>query len=148
MDRLSEIPCKVEKPAMSSEELVKRLESLERRVEKLEAHFGSESTVSVPKGRKLSAKEFLLTKNLKVETQKVLALAYFLEREEGLASFNVQELEVAFRAAREKLPKNMNDAVNKNIARGFLMETKEKKDSKKAWQLTSTGERFVENEMR
>jgi hypothetical protein len=133
---------------MSNEDLVRRLEGLERRVEKLEAHFGSENVVSVPKERKLSAKEFLLTKNLKVETQKVLALAYFLEREEGLASFNVQELEVAFRAAREKLPKNMNDAVNKNIARGFLMETKEKKDSKKAWQLTSTGERFVENEMR
>jgi hypothetical protein len=148
MDRLSEIPCEVEKTVMSSEDLVRRLESLERRVEKLEAHFGSEIAVSVPKERKMSAKEFLLTKNLKVETQKVLALAYFLEREEGLASFNVQELEVVFRAAREKLPKNMNDAVNKNIARGFLMETKEKKDSKKAWQLTSTGERFVENEMR
>jgi hypothetical protein len=148
MDRLSEIPCEVEKTVMSSEDLVRRLESLERRVEKLEAHFGSENAVSVPKERKMSAKEFLLTKNLKVETQKVLALAYFLEREEGLASFNVQELEVVFRAAREKLPKNMNDAVNKNIARGFLMETKEKKDSKKAWQLTSTGERFVENEMR
>jgi hypothetical protein len=133
---------------MRDEDLVRRLESLERRVDKLEAHFGSENAVTVPKERRLSAKEFLLTKNLKVETQKVLALAYFLEREEGLASFNVQELEVAFRAAREKLPKNMNDAVNKNIARGFLMETKEKKDSKKAWQLTSTGERFVENEMR
>jgi hypothetical protein len=133
---------------MSDEDLVRRLEGLERRVEKLEAHLGSENAVSVPKERKLSAKEFLLTKNLKVETQKVLALAYFLEREEGLASFNVQELEAAFRAAREKLPKNMNDAVNKNIARGFLMETKEKKDSKKAWQLTSTGERFVEHEMK
>ena len=133
---------------MSDEDLVRRFESLERRVEKLEAHFGRENAVTIPKERRLSAKEFLLTKNLKVETQKVLALAYFLEREEGLASFNVQELEVAFRAAREKLPKNMNDAVNKNIARGFLMETKEKKDSKKAWQLTSTGERFVENEMR
>jgi hypothetical protein len=90
----------------------------------------------------------LLTKRIKAETQKVLALAYFLEREEGLASFNVPDLETAFRAAREKLPANMNDAVNKNIARGFLMEAKEKKDSKKAWHLTSTGERFVENNMK
>jgi len=59
----------------------------------------------------------------------------------------VADLENAFRSAREKLPKNMNDAVNKNIARGFLMGAAEKKDAKKAWNLTSTGERFVENEM-
>jgi hypothetical protein len=134
--------------AMADDDLPTRIGKLEARVEKLEAQFGSETAAGAPKEKKLSAKEFLLSKNLKIETQKVLALAYFLEREEGLASFNVQELETVFRAAREKLPKNMNDAVNKNIARGFLMETREKKDSKKAWQLTSTGERFVENDMR
>jgi hypothetical protein len=133
---------------MDKDALLARIGKLEARVERLEAQFGSETAVRLPSEKKLSAKEFLLTKNLKIETQKVLALAYFLEREEGLASFNVQELETVFRAAREKLPKNMNDAVNKNIARGFLMEAREKKDSKKAWQLTSTGERFVENDMR
>jgi hypothetical protein len=100
------------------------------------------------KGKKLSAKEFLLGKTIRSETQKVLALAFFLERMEGVASFNVSDLEAAFRSAREKLPKNMNDAVNKNIARGFLMEAKEKKDSKKAWHLTATGEQHVENEMK
>lgn len=133
---------------MDNEDLPTRIGKLEARVEKLEAQFRSETVARATKEKKLSAKEFLLTKDLKVETQKVLALAYFLEREEGLASFNVQDLETAFRAAREKLPKNMNDAVNKNIARGFLMGAREKKDSKKAWQLTSTGERFVENDMR
>ena len=76
-----------------------------------------------------------------------MALAYFLERQDGLTSFNVPDLETVFRAARERLPKNMNDAVNKNVARGFLMETKEKKDSKKTWQLTATGERFVEDKI-
>jgi hypothetical protein len=134
--------------AVETDGLSTRVEELEARVTKLEAHFEGDIAVRPPKDRKLSAKEFLLTKNLTAETQKVLALAYFLEREEGLSSFNVQELETVFRAAREKIPKNMNDAVNKNIARGFLMGAKEKKDSKKAWQLTSTGERFVENNMK
>jgi len=41
----------------------------------------------------------------------------------------------------------MNDVVNKNVARGFIMEAAEKKDSKKAWQLTATGERFIEQDM-
>ena len=124
-----------------------RLQNLEERVERLESLIGGGGRETAAKERKLSAKEFMLSKKLKSETQKVLALAYFLEREEGIASFNVSDLEVAFRSAREKLPKNMNDAVNKNIARGFLMGMTEKKDSKKAWQLTSTGERHVEHDL-
>jgi hypothetical protein len=96
----------------------------------------------------MSAKEFLMSKSAQSELQKVLALAYYLEREEGLESFNVSDLENVLRSAREKIPKNLNDAVNKNIARAFLMEAPDKKDSKKAWYLTSTGERFVENEMK
>jgi hypothetical protein len=122
-------------------------------VSRIEEMLGSDAAVessgvdAVARQRRLSAKEFLLSKNLKSETQKVLALAYFLEREEGLTSFNVSDLESAFRSAREKLPKNMNDAVNKNIARGFVMGASEKKGSKKAWQLTSTGERFVEHNL-
>src|SRR5258707_4031702 len=94
-----------------------RLSKLEERVERLEKQLAGEGAPSVAKPRRLSAKEFMLTKSLKSETQKVVALAYFLEREEGLTSFNVSDLETAFRAAREKLPINMNDAVNKNITR-------------------------------
>jgi hypothetical protein len=132
---------------MNESDMDLRLSNLEERVERLERQLAGEGGASVAKARRLSAKEFMLTKTLKSETQKVVALAYFLEREEGLVSFNVPDLETVFRAAREKLPKNMNDAVNKNIARGFVMEASEKKDAKKAWQLTSTGERFVENDL-
>jgi len=132
---------------METEELNKRLVEMEKRVEKLESYFVAEVRPNTTKEKKLSAKEFLMTKNAKADTQKVLALSYFLEHIEGIASFNVSDLETTFRSAKEKLPKNMNDAVNKNIRRGFIMETEEKKDLKKAWVLTSTGERYVENEM-
>lgn len=118
-----------------------RISALEKRFEAV----GAPTQVTTQK--KQSAKEFLLSKKISADTQKVVALAYFLEKQEGLDSFNVPDLETVFRAAREKLPKNMNDAVNKNVARGFLMEAEQKKDSKKAWQLTSTGERFVEQGM-
>jgi len=91
------------------------------------------------------AKEFLMTREIKADTQKVLALGYFLEYMEGMESFNVNDLEAVFRAAKEKPPANMNDAVNKNIARGFLMEAAGKKDAKKAWCLTSTGEKYLES---
>ncbi len=88
-----------------------------------------------------------MTKTAKADTQKVLALGYFLEHMGGTPSFNVPDLVGAFRAAREKLPANMNDAVNKNIARGFFMAADAPKDAKKAWYLTATGERYVENDM-
>lgn len=125
-----------------------RLADLEARVAALESRFGQGATAPVGvREKKQSAKEFLMTKNAGPETQKALVFAYFLEHHEGVTPFNVPDLEATFRAAREKLPKNVNDAVNKNVARGFLMEAKEKKDSKKAWQLTATGERFVEQDM-
>jgi hypothetical protein len=127
--------------------LDQRLGELEARVEALEKRFQQGDAVGIAREKKQSAKEFLITKSAGPETQKVLAFAYFLEHHEALTPFNVPDLEVVFRAAREKLPKNMNDAVNKNVARGFLMEAREKKDFKKAWQLTATGERFVEQEM-
>ena len=133
---------------MQKENLIKRVGELEKRVEKLEKQLGEGSaSVRTTTAKKQSAKEFLMSKRIKAETQTVLALGYFIERVEGLPSFNVPDLEAAFRSAKERLPKNMNDAVNKNIVRGFLMEAPEKKESKKAWYLTSTGERYVENEM-
>jgi hypothetical protein len=121
-----------------------KIQELEGRVEKLEQLFSIPGNVSAAKQKKQSVKEFLMTKTLKSDIQKVAALAYFIEHIEKSASFNTADLEVAFRAAKEKLPTNMNDAVNKNIAKGFLMEAEERKDSKKAWCLTSTGEHHVE----
>ena len=38
-----------------------------------------------------------------------------------------------------------SDKINMNIRAGRIMEAEEKKESKKAWELTATGETFVEN---
>lgn len=134
---------------MNTVDLHARLAELEARVAKLENanSAGSERVNGLTQVKRISAKEFLMSKSVQSELQKVLVLAYYLEHQEALSCFNVSDLEAVFRSAREKLPKNMNDAVNKNIARGFFMEAAEKKDSKKAWNLTSTGERFVENNL-
>lgn len=123
-----------------------KVNALEERIKKLEAVLSSNAgeAIAISKKKKSSAKEFLMTKKLKTETKKVLALGYFLEYMEGMTSFNINDLEIAFRSAKEKLPKNMNDAVNKNIARGFLMEVADKKEAKKAWCLTATGEKYIE----
>jgi len=136
---------------MSKEsELNGRLEALEARVEKLEQALlsSTSSRSSGARTKKSSAREFLMTKQLKTDTQKVLALGFFLERVEGMESFNIKDLEKIFHAAKERPPKNINDAVNKNIARGFVMEAQQKKDSIKAWCLTNSGESYLETDLR
>ena|SRR3990167_4631401 len=124
-----------------------RIATLEDRVSKLEAKILSVNATPAGDNLKLkksSAREFLLMKILKSEIQKTLALGYYLEHVEKMESFNVTDLETAFRSAKEKPPKNLNDAVNKNISQGLLMDAASKKDAKKSWVLTSTGEKFVE----
>ncbi len=127
-----------------------RLSELEERVAKLEGigmEPGVTSTGSKLVRKRMSVKEFLLTKAFRSEVEKTLVLAYYLEHTEGMPSFNVNDVIRVFQAAKEKKPVNPNDAVAKNVARGFLMDATEKKDSKKAWTLTVTGERYVENEL-
>jgi len=125
-----------------------KVEELENRIATLEGVSSRDVISSALKTKKSSAKEFIMTKEIKTDTQKTLVLAYYLEHLEGVQSFNVTDLEAVFRSAKEKLPGNINDAVNKNIVRGLLMEAAEKKDNKKAWVLTSTGEKYVEEELK
>jgi hypothetical protein len=125
-----------------------QLAELRERIVKLEKIIATGVVGDVVvRGKKQSPKEFLLGRLAKADTQKVLALAYYLEQHEGMQSFNVTDIEAVFRLAKEKVPTNINDSVNKNIARGFMTEAEERKDSKKAWGLTSTGERYVEVEL-
>ena len=130
-----------------SESLEKKLHELELRVKKLENALTSDSIATKPKTKNMSAKEFMLTKDLKTVVQEVLALCYFLEQNEGMESFNTNDIMSVFRLAKVKLPANINDTVNKNIAKGYIMEAADKKDTKKAWTLTASGETFVESEL-
>lgn len=127
--------------------LEQKVLKLEDRVKALEEKLNASSEVVTKSNKQLSPKEFLLGKKITTETQKALALVYYLERYQSMESFNVSDLVDIFSLAKEKPPKNPNDVVNKNIAQGFIFEVKEKKDNKKAWTLTATGEKFVENEL-
>lgn len=124
------------------EPIKRQLEDHEKRISGLEALSQKKPELIT---KKLSVKEFILSKKPKSEIQKTLAIGFYLEKYEGLPSFNVKDLEDWYRAAKEPLPKNMNDTVNKNIAKGHIMDAKEKKDNKRAWILTNSGEIFVES---
>ncbi len=127
-------------------QLAERVHSLETRVAKLEARHSKDVSQPGSKGRKdLSVKEFIIGKRPSNDVERTLAIGYFLERYAGAASFNVDDLSRYFQLAKEAIPLNINDKVNLNIKKGHLAEAREKKDKKKAWIVTNSGERFVEN---
>jgi len=124
------------------EEIKKILDNHEKRIQKLEKLLESKP---IQTKKQISVKEFILTKKPKNDVEKTLVIGYYLENFRSMSSFNAKDLEDGFREAKEKVPANINYKVIKNIEKGFMMEAKEKKDKLKAWTLTSTGERFVEN---
>jgi len=123
-------------------EIIRILEEHERRISALEGM--REKLKSV--GKKLSTKEFILTKKPIDDVQKTLVIGYYLEHFEGADRFNVKDLAEGFRLAREPIPTNVNDKVNSNIEKGYMMAVREKKDKLKAWVLTNSGEEYVERD--
>lgn len=126
--------------------LNKKVLSLEQRVVALETLLnGKKPDTIASSAKKLSVKEFILTKKPSGDVQKTLAIAYYLENNEEMQSFNVEDLAHYFQLAKEPTPQNLNDKINMNIKKGHVMEAKEKKENKKAWVITNTGQQFVEN---
>ena len=132
-----------------SRQLADRVLALEKRMQALEARLSRNALVTGSKGaKKLSIKEFIISKSPSNDVEKTLAIAYFLERYTGAASFNTDDLSQYFQLAKEATPLNINDKVNLNIKKGHLAEASEKKDKKKAWIVTNSGERFVESDFK
>src|SRR3990172_10716967 len=94
------------------DEIKKSLDDYGLRISELEKLIKSKPVVVQDK--KLSLKEFILSKNPKGEVEMTLAIGYYLEKYEGVSSFNVKDLENGFAAAKEKTPLNINDKVNLN----------------------------------
>ena len=123
------------------DQIEKKLKNHEERISKLERLLQTKPEVVK---KKLSMREFILSKNPDSAMEKTLAIAYYLEKYEVLTSFNVKDLERGFRKAKEKVPANVNYEVIRNIRKGYMMEAEDKKDNRKAWYITNSGEEFVD----
>jgi len=123
-----------------------KIREFEKRIAVLESIINSPvPAATTTLNKKTSLREFLINKKPSDDVKKTLAIGYYLEKLGGLDSFNVSDLLGSFEKAKEKKPLNINDKVNMNIKKGHMDEVSKKKDDKKAWHLTSSGELFVEN---
>ncbi len=127
-----------------TEDLASRVAELERRVAALEASRSAGPEPSAG-SKSTSVREFVISKGPKSSVETTLLIAYYLEKYAGMTTFNHDDLVRGFAQAKEPAPGNLSDMVYKNIRRGLLTEAQEKKDKSKAWIVTNSGERFVEN---
>jgi hypothetical protein len=125
------------------DEVVRRLANLEGRVHVLEEQVDSRPKPPLETTKPLSVREFLNSVNPTTDLERTLFIGHYIEKYELHGSFNVDDLRNGYSRAKEPLPANLNDAVNKNIQKGLLMAATERKGGTKAWVLTNSGERVV-----
>lgn len=134
---------------MSVEEMLdaikSQLENHEKRIAYLETRPEDKGGTTT---KKLSIREIFISKKPKTDVDKTLVVGYYLENFQNCTSFNISDIEVGFRSAKEPPPININDAVNKNIRKGFIMSANEKKNNKQAWVLTNLGIQYVDNDLK
>jgi hypothetical protein len=87
----------------------------------------------------MSAAQFFRKITPKTDVDRVLAAGYFLEKFENQDSFVASEISATIRGAKIPPPRNTNDAINKNIKKGYMMPSGDK-EGKMAFVLTSDGE--------
>lgn len=91
---------------------------------------------------KLSESQFFRRLSTKSEVDRVLAGGYYLENYQNVENFTAAEIRDIIRNAKMPPPRNVNDAVNRNIRKGLIMSAGDK-DGKMAFVLTTDGEEKV-----
>lgn len=90
--------------------------------------------------------EFLAQLNITTHIDRIVAILYY-QYHTGNELITIAELEEAYSSSRVRPPRNFSDILAQCIRRGYVVAAKDKKDGKKAWQITSLGEKFVETEL-
>ncbi|MEM4142837.1 MAG: hypothetical protein QW445_01680 [Candidatus Bathyarchaeia archaeon] len=89
--------------------------------------------------------EFINAKgNPSEHTDLELLFAYWLLKKENMTFYNVSDIENCYNEARIPKPRNINDVQNKLQKKGYITLVKEQKEGKKAWVITLTGEKYVQ----
>lgn len=104
-----------------------------------------EATTPKVEGIPTSLVEFVKAKgNPSGHNDIAIIFSYWLHKKQNMSSYNKVDIERCYSEARIPKPANITDVMNKNQGKGYLMPATEKKDKKKAWVITGSGEDYVE----
>jgi len=101
------------------------------------------TTPSQPTVKPKSPAEFFKMSNPKTDVDRTLVAAYFLEKFRNAQNASAAEIRDVIKEAKRPPPTNINDSVNGNIRKGFVM-TAGDRENKMVFVLTSDGEAAVE----
>ena len=93
-------------------------------------------------GKRLSPAQFFRKTSPQTNVDRTLIAGYYLEKYENFDNFTAAELKTTVKSAKLPPPQNVNDMINSNIRKGFMMSAGDK-DARRAFVLTSDGEDAV-----
>ncbi|WP_256832086.1 MULTISPECIES: hypothetical protein [unclassified Paenibacillus] len=88
---------------------------------------------------------FLNEKSFINDVDLVMGVSYFLDCVEQTGEFTRKDIESKLSEARRQIPSNISHCINLNIKKGFISESKEKKDGIKAYKVLSEGIKWCES---
>jgi len=94
--------------------------------------------------KSLSIKEFLIQKKPKGDVERTAAFGYYLENFDAKEFFTSKDIISCFQKAKEPIPGNPYDKIQKCIAKGWIMESDKKKNGEKSYTMTGSGIEAVE----
>ena len=90
--------------------------------------------------------EFLASVSPKSHVDRTTAMAFYSFRSGDDTGVTVEEVLDAYGRVRVAKPKNIHDVIAQCVKRGLLIESGSRKEGVKAWVVTPTGERYVQND--
>lgn len=132
-----------------ADDIESRVAKLEARVRQLETRDvrASATTAQATASDKLTPREFLLDRAPKTDNDKTLTAGYWLEILSGAESFDFDNIEQFYGAAKEAPPANRRDPPYQNVKKGYFREVGKREAGMKArnrWALTNSGIERVE----
>jgi hypothetical protein len=103
-------------------------------------------TTGVLDAQQIQMSEFLARANIKIDTDRLVAILYH-HFYNGQASSTRTEILQAYSNARIKQPTNLSDVITRCIKKGHIILATEQKEGKKTWQITQTGEKYIEKKL-
>jgi hypothetical protein len=125
-------------PEPEHEDMRSEIEALKLRVAQIERLI--KGAGPLPAGGLMAT---VLWMNPTSDTETALVIAYGLEETEGVSPVNVDDMNRGYELARQNVPVNVNDVMNKLCRRHLLALVKSQKDGRKAWRVSPQGLDFL-----